>query len=163
LGSGSDAYDAERYLPLVRETTGRDTVLDECWYWDGDEWIDRTNDIADHPNCGWTEVDEHGNPTPHVFVTEQTAGTEKTYVEWELTDFNGDGYPDFVFDASPVYHEASGEGGPDGPYPTSFEAPSGGQSNYRHPTHRSFRRPANGESGMFVAYNAVGVPGEGAD
>ena len=29
-------------------------------------------------------------------------GSERTIVEWQLTDLNGDGFPDFVFDSSPV-------------------------------------------------------------
>src|SRR5262249_18026530 len=29
-------------------------------------------------------------------------GPEHTIVEWELADLNGDGYPDFVFDSTPV-------------------------------------------------------------
>jgi hypothetical protein len=29
-------------------------------------------------------------------------GLETTFVEWELADLNGDGYPDFVFNSSPV-------------------------------------------------------------
>jgi hypothetical protein len=29
-------------------------------------------------------------------------GPEHTFVEWQLMDVNGDGYPDFVFNSSPV-------------------------------------------------------------
>jgi hypothetical protein len=31
-----------------------------------------------------------------------TRWPEKTFVEWELTDLNGDGYPDFVFNSEPA-------------------------------------------------------------
>jgi RHS repeat-associated protein len=78
------------YLPLSRRATGVDTQGSECWQWEPPsqgkkgKW-QACNDFHNGDN----EVPEPGKP-------------ENTYIEWDLMDLNGDGYPDFVFNTAPV-------------------------------------------------------------
>jgi RHS repeat-associated protein len=113
------------YLPLSRRTTGVSVNVKVCLKWDGTKWQPYDGKVtqeyvnengtssyftydcdngrsknwpvsgSEPPHCD----DEHGTidcPAP--------AGIEpeKTFVEWEFTDLNGDGYPDLVFNALPT-------------------------------------------------------------
>ncbi|MCW5800976.1 MAG: hypothetical protein KIT31_01075 [Deltaproteobacteria bacterium] len=71
------------YLPLSRRTTGRDSNSKVCWSYNSGHWWPRPL-----TECGAQQV--------HGF------GPEKTFVEWEVRDLNGDGYPDVIFNSSPV-------------------------------------------------------------
>lgn len=79
------------HLPLARRATSGSIKLSTCWRWLEDEedwvWFDD----------GWGEVCFSASPNR---VLER--GPERTIVEWQLSDLNGDGYPDFVFNSTPV-------------------------------------------------------------
>jgi RHS repeat-associated protein len=88
------------YVPLARRTTSFDLAGAECWKWtvdDGWQFVPAFGDercFAPHEDLG--PADQH----------KQSA--EQTYTEWELRDVNGDGYPDAVFNSSPVRHDLTG-------------------------------------------------------
>jgi RHS repeat-associated protein len=77
------------YVPLSRRATGVDVQIWECWRWNGTKWQWYSDGFSNHQCQG---------------VNQQVVavGPERTFVEWDLIDVNGDGYPDFVFDSSPV-------------------------------------------------------------
>ena len=77
------------HVPLARRATGTNLKMYECWRWNGTEWVWYPQGFANHRCEGVAQQ-----------VVER--GPERTFVEWELTDLNGDGYPDFVFDSTPV-------------------------------------------------------------
>lgn len=76
------------YVPLSRRSTGTDLKMWDCWRWDGSKWQWYSQGFSNHACQG----------TPDVLAR----GPERTFVEWELADLNGDGYPDFVFNSTPV-------------------------------------------------------------
>ena len=51
-------------------------------------------------NGGW--VNDTANMALCWATRSELPGIEQTYTEWELKDLNGDGYPDVVFNGSPV-------------------------------------------------------------
>ena len=70
------------YVPLSRRASGTSLTTHECW---------RSLEIGhDYTWCGGAEAEVIWR------------GPERTFTEWELTDLNGDGYPDFIFNSSPV-------------------------------------------------------------
>ena len=74
------------YLPLGHRVTGRDHGEWACWGLQNGDYV------AEPPaNCPGFD------PSRPAF-----AGLQNTFVEYEVTDLNGDGYPDVVFDSSPV-------------------------------------------------------------
>ncbi|RYZ42418.1 MAG: hypothetical protein EOO71_07965 [Myxococcaceae bacterium] len=78
------------YLPLSSRFSGRDHKRRLTWKWNG--------------TTGPWELYPQGYPngaTP-ALGTVSDAQPEKTYTEWEVTDVNGDGFLDFVFNSSPV-------------------------------------------------------------
>ncbi len=77
------------HLPLSRQATGVSLHRTQCWKWDGKKWN------------WWPEGFGHAEVCPAEDKI-QDYGAESTYVEWQLLDMNGDGYPDFVFDSTPV-------------------------------------------------------------
>jgi hypothetical protein len=76
-------------VPLSRRATGTDLRSFECWRWDGNNWKWWSQGFANHRCASGAIKDEDRGP-------------ERTFIEWELTDLNGDGYPDFVFNSTPV-------------------------------------------------------------
>ncbi len=80
---------AGNYLPLSRRATGTNIEVWQCWQWDGSHW-------------NWWPEGFNNHRCQGVGNTIIGRGPELTYVEWELADLNGDGYPDFVFDSTPV-------------------------------------------------------------
>jgi RHS repeat-associated protein len=74
-------------VPLARRSTSGAVKVSTCWCWNGSDWK-WFNAWGDQ--C-------FGDPTR---VLER--GPERTITEWQLTDINGDGYPDFVYDSTPV-------------------------------------------------------------
>ena len=127
----------DRYVPLARETTATDTQLDECWLWDGTKWIDRTPYVGSIMQCP-------SGQTP----SQKIVGNEKTFVEWDITDINGDRYPDLVFGASPVVHVASDTA----QVPVLDNPPLPGE--YRTPKLRVFRQERHG---LRAVINIAGV------
>ncbi|AKQ68271.1 hypothetical protein A176_005183 [Myxococcus hansupus] len=75
-------------LPLSSRFSGRDRTVRQCW-----RWNDQTLQWSPHTgsSCG---------PVP--LGTVMSADPEKTFTEWEVTDINGDGFPDLVLNSSPV-------------------------------------------------------------
>jgi RHS repeat-associated protein len=74
------------YVPLSLRVTGRDHGVWTCWQLQNGHYA--LIDSSD-PSCP--------APTHAAFV-----GPEQTYVEYEVTDINGDGYPDVVLNSSRV-------------------------------------------------------------
>ena len=77
------------HVPLSRVATGTNIQIWQCWRWDGTQW-------------NWYDDGFNNHRCQGVGNQVINRGTEHSIVEWELTDLNGDGYPDFVFDSSPV-------------------------------------------------------------
>jgi RHS repeat-associated protein len=77
------------YLPLARRFTSRDHHDGACLKSNGTVWEDYS--------AGW------GTPVcGSIPQGLRDTGAEETFTEWELIDVNGDGYPDLVFNSSPV-------------------------------------------------------------
>jgi hypothetical protein len=81
------------YLPLSQRKTGATVHHRTCWQWrdgpTGPHWVKDNGGFATGACFGYPE---------EVFDVEP----EDTFVEWQVRDINGDGYPDFVFDSDPV-------------------------------------------------------------
>lgn len=77
------------HVPLSRQSTGTGLETWQCWRWDGKNWNQWREGFSNHRCQGTANT-----------ILQRAA--EVTYVEWELADLNGDGYPDFVFDSTPV-------------------------------------------------------------
>ena len=76
------------HLPLSRHTTGTALQKYQCWLFDGNNWK------------WWSQGFSDGYcPGKENYLAPEN---ENTYVEWDFTDLNGDGYPDFVFDTLPA-------------------------------------------------------------
>ena len=81
---------AGHYVPLSRRVTGTDIKHWQCWRFDGTtkHWEWYSGGFINH-RC-------QGVPDP------VERGPERTFIEWQLVDLNGDGYPDFVFNSTPI-------------------------------------------------------------
>jgi RHS repeat-associated protein len=77
------------YVPLARRHTGHRETWGVCVRWNGSAW-------EDFP-AGWGSPECAGVPQGLI-----DSGPERTFTEWEVTDFNGDGYPDVLMNTSPV-------------------------------------------------------------
>jgi len=88
-GIDLDPVAFQRRIPLAKRTTVQDTVFVHCWEWTAFGWVESAD-------CG----------TSHQPRTAINTGVavkpQKTITEWELRDINGDGYPDFIYNASSV-------------------------------------------------------------
>src|SRR4029078_3329558 len=77
------------FVPLARRTTAKKHVVKTCWEWVLKRWVESPEDF-DTGRCV-------GPPVSDV--------QEMSFTDWEITDVNGDGYPDVVFNSSPVITE----------------------------------------------------------
>jgi RHS repeat-associated protein len=91
LTSEGHTFDSS-YVPLSRRSTGSAIQVYECWKWAG---TPQDGQWQWYPE-GLNGQGCFGDSVVHA------RGGERTYVEWELIDLNGDGYPDFVFNSSPA-------------------------------------------------------------
>jgi RHS repeat-associated protein len=94
------------HLPLSRQSTGTSLEKYTCFRWDGKQWQWYSDGFGHPEACQGSENK----------VVARAA--EQTYTEWELTDLNGDGYPDFVFDSRSVDFQV--------PYPSNVPTPAVG-------------------------------------
>lgn len=82
------------FLPLAQRTTFRDQATFKCWI---------------NINGVWTQAKSQsfcsGDP-PRELV-------ETTITQWEVRDINGDGFPDVVFNSSPIVHVVNKDPPPD--------------------------------------------------
>jgi RHS repeat-associated protein len=78
-------------VPLARRVTGHSGEVQECYVWDGSNWIKDDNGFH-NGHCPLLNNDEQ----PEVPVL----GPELTFTEWELKDINNDGYIDLVYNSS---------------------------------------------------------------
>jgi RHS repeat-associated protein len=109
------------YVPLSRRSTGVTVSATMCLKFEGTQWMPIDGEV--HKDV----INENGQPQEVVFDCQDgITGTppappqvcleghpslclptiedepERTFTEWELSDLNGDGYPDFVFNSSAV-------------------------------------------------------------
>jgi len=82
------------YLPLSQRKTGASVQHRTCWRWQSGptgqfHWVENAEGFFTGACTG---------PPDSVF----SVSPEHTFVEWEVRDINGDGYPDVVFDSVPV-------------------------------------------------------------
>ncbi len=75
-------------VALSRRSSGRNNKSAVCWRW---------NDAVGQ----WTVAPLNSCPQS-TFPVPDDQLRERTFVEWELNDLNGDGYPDFAFNSTPV-------------------------------------------------------------
>jgi hypothetical protein len=70
--------DVPNHIPLARHSTQVAVTQPHCWSWSvsGQTWIDHV--------CGLVQTQQ------------------MTFTEWEISDINGDGYPDVVMNSSPI-------------------------------------------------------------
>ena len=122
---------------------------------DGDlrkDWIDENGHA--HPVVYHCDHGITGNPPSPLMPCQGHDGDtcyhpafppepERTYVEWELSDLNGDGYPDFVFNSSPTVYRPQ-------PY-----GPSDPRYTYVGPAHNNFG-PASTNL-ILASFNNIGV------
>lgn len=83
----------DNQVPLSRRSSGRNGKAAVCWKWNE---VPRTWTVAALNSCA------NGDPFLRDRLVSDDQLAERTYVEWELSDLNGDGYPDFVFNTTPV-------------------------------------------------------------
>jgi RHS repeat-associated protein len=105
------------FLPLSRRSSGVSVATMMCLDYDPAQkkWVPHPGGTV-HATDGsgityFCAADGHVTntnlppPPPPVCIAEGCApapGVERTFIEWELLDLNGDGYPDFVFNSRPV-------------------------------------------------------------
>ncbi|MGH9886284.1 MAG: hypothetical protein ACREBE_12190, partial [bacterium] len=89
------------HVPLSQRSTSRQIINRTCWMWNGAEWIPSDKGFL-HGKCTGPKVD---------------SGPEGTFTDWEVRDVNGDGYPDVVFNSSPVILDTQTDPDPDHPPP----------------------------------------------
>ena len=146
------------YVPLSRRSTGVLAGGTFCISRNpagaATPWSPYTGSIVDQANHPIIKCDG-GLPDyapPRVCMQDHScapdAGVESTYVEWQLQDLNGDGYPDFVFNTNPVELYVAPGSGTDG----QFYGPN--QDTWVGLTQSTFAMPTS--SGVRVAYNIIG-------
>jgi RHS repeat-associated protein len=146
------------FVPLSRRTTGISVNTTSCLTNDGTKWVPFTGTCPTDNGPAICVAGELRNasptPTPECIETDACAPPmgyepEKTFIEWELTDLNGDGYPDFVFNSTPVdFVLAPGVEG-------VHCGPDGTGAVFIGETSSTFQLPATNQ--VRAAYNIVGV------
>lgn len=93
-------------LPLELTTTTHDDAFNFCWEWTANsQWVlsldgYQNQSSANHCASPQGQDDTLFNVGPASFGS--LALPDKTLTQWEFKDVNGDGYPDFVYNASPL-------------------------------------------------------------
>ena len=82
-----------QYVPLSKKVTGTNLKMWACWMWSGTQWDWYSEGFSNH-RCDGVDGGIDGGSVDR--------GPERTFVEWEIRDLNGDGYPDVVFNSSSV-------------------------------------------------------------
>lgn len=90
---------SSKYLPLSQRQTGAKVQFRTCWVLVQDQHLDF---IWQKTQPGTTFDDPNPCIQPSGSIILGSKGPESTTVEWELSDINGDGYPDFVFNSVPT-------------------------------------------------------------
>ena len=118
------------FVPLSLRITGRDHGVWTCWQLQNGHYVGL--DPSD-PSC------PRPDPNASLFL-----GPEQTYVEYEVTDINGDGYPDVVFNSSTVTYVSPG-------------APDVGNDQTILVQQRILLQPSGTPNRVEVAYNVRGL------
>lgn len=136
------------YLPLGARATGTNYEAVTCWRLGPDNTVARIEDV-------WCpDVIENGQVVEPKAGTLLDHGREKTYQEWQLTDVNGDGYPDLLFDQSRIDWVYSD------PDPNDYHIVTSAHALYDN---TRFALRAVGSSAIRVAYNVAGIVSYGLD
>jgi YD repeat-containing protein len=98
-------FDIGNRVPLAQRITARPRIVRHCLMWDVGAlaWVERPL----------------GFQTGQCIGPPEESGSEKTFTEWEVSDLNGDGYPDVAFNSLPVEISTVDEGFPEPPFDTN--------------------------------------------
>jgi RHS repeat-associated protein len=130
------------YVPLSRRTTGQDVMNGECWKLNPDTLVWEWWPLGFVPPSG--EEPCLGELVGPGEIAQFS--TERTYVEWEIKDINGDGYPDVAFNSSPVERDRE---------PPPYDGSTSGHYKYQYV--RRNLQLAGGTADIRVAFNTMGV------
>jgi RHS repeat-associated protein len=128
------------WLPLSRKVSGRNFEVLHCYrhFPDGhwEKWPD--SDLA---LCYDDQLPDVPNTNP-----------EQTYTEWEVRDINGDGYPDVVFNSSPIQFVSQNPDrpSPDEPLVLGGEYSKGGAEVF-------YLQPSRSDNAIQAVLNTRGV------
>jgi RHS repeat-associated protein len=108
--AGYEFLDPSLPLPLARTTTTHDSLFNQCWRWQQDgagtfSWVPSIAGFSG-PESNRCHLPQGMDQNAPDFGSQDLA--TKTITEWELKDINGDGYPDFVYNGSPVAANVGG-------------------------------------------------------
>ncbi len=84
------------HVPLAKKATGSNLRVWECWEWSNGDWHWYSEGFANH-RCQGVDGGLDGSSVER--------GNERTFIEWEFKDINGDGYPDIAFNSTPVTYQ----------------------------------------------------------
>ena len=117
LHSRGHDLNSNGYLPLSRRATGTSVKAMVCIQYTNGSWLPFDGEVTfENSNGIFTNECDDGEPTsgplplpqpclpnePEWCAPPPGTSPERTYVEWEVSDLNGDGYPDVVFNSLPV-------------------------------------------------------------
>jgi RHS repeat-associated protein len=145
----------DHHVPLSRRSTGVTAEGTFC--------IDRSSSTAPYTPYSGTVQDDAGHVIVHCNdqgvpdtapppiciqpgICKPPAGIEKTFVEWDLLDLNGDGYPDFAYNSAPVNYVVT---------PGTNGRPFDHGNGWFGDTHNVFALPVT--TSVRVAFNILGV------
>jgi RHS repeat-associated protein len=95
-----------QHLPVMRQYTGQEFEVAQCWKFDGNEW-DKVDPRL--PNERIPLSEGAPNPCPYINDAYKWDG-EVTTTEWQLMDFNGDTGLDLVLGSAPTQTVALDDG-----------------------------------------------------
>jgi RHS repeat-associated protein len=137
------------YLPLSRRYTTRDYDIPMCWKLNASTGVYE----AFPSGLGWLSACA---AYPSTYPT-KLPGDEHTYVEWEVKDINGDGYPDVVFNSSPVGVVSKGPDVPDPVFPGTTCGDGAAPPCYMTTLEEHRVRPADAGNDVRAVLNVLGV------
>jgi hypothetical protein len=136
-------WTGDDFLPLALRSTVGDRIFDICKEWNGHGWFEIDNETEGVRGC---PVGGRLNNGPFR--------TERTITQWELTDINGDGYPDVIFNSNHVSIVASDND------PPPLDHPSTQPTHINRTLHASVGDSSNPNfpaNAIMVAFNTIGV------
>ncbi len=133
------------FLPLSRRITGRRYVRETCWVKTNGQWVSAPQWVR-APLVPGTNFNIRECDQPKETYDLSSHGDELTFTEWSLADMNGDGYPDFTFNSSPIVFTGT---------VTILREP--GSDKYSYGTETLTLAPRDASNQVLTAYNSSGV------